>query len=156
MTDRGVGLAGLFVGGNVRRLMYQTLIWPAVLGYDARSLGAALNAEDMKCLPDALIDRVGRNSELGGNFLGAQMLVDEPQAIELTRRQPIHAVRHRAISVVRRRLPSRVRQAVGTPQINPLAQHRATPEQRVFRSLGHRRLFRQNFRRISRNWLILH
>jgi hypothetical protein len=38
--------------------MYQTLIWPAVLRNDARGLGTPLDAEDRKCLADALIDGV--------------------------------------------------------------------------------------------------
>jgi hypothetical protein len=64
MTDRGLWVAGLFAGGNVRRLMYQSLIWAFVLRHDARRLRAALDAEDLKRLPDALIDGVRRDVKL--------------------------------------------------------------------------------------------
>jgi hypothetical protein len=50
--------------------MYQSLIWPAVLRHDARSLGTAVDAEDLKGLADALIDRVVRDAKLDRNFLG--------------------------------------------------------------------------------------
>jgi len=43
---------------NVRRLMYQSLIWPAVLGNEARRLAAALDAQDMERAANALVDRV--------------------------------------------------------------------------------------------------
>ena len=49
--------------------MYQSLIWPAVLGDDARGLGAALDAEDLERLADPLIDGVRRNVELGRDLL---------------------------------------------------------------------------------------
>jgi hypothetical protein len=74
--------------------MYQSLIWAAVLRHDARSLGPALHAEDLKGLADALIDRVGRDVKLDRDFLGRQMLVDEPQAVELPRTQPSDACGH--------------------------------------------------------------
>jgi len=63
--------------------MYQTLIWAAVLGDEARRLRAALDAKDGKGLPDALVDRVRGNPELRGDFLGVEMLVDEPETVEL-------------------------------------------------------------------------
>jgi hypothetical protein len=117
---------------NVRRLMYQTLIWPAELRDDARGLGAAVNTEDMKRLSNPLVDGVRRYPELCGDFLGTQMLIDKAQAIELARREPSNAIRHPFVCFLSRRPPSRVRQAVSIPQINPhLAQHCATPEQRV-------------------------
>ena len=74
--------------------MYQSLIWPAVLRHDARSLGTALHAEDLKSLADALIDRVGRDVKLDRDFLGRQMLVDEPQAVELPRTQASDTCSH--------------------------------------------------------------
>ena len=58
MTDRGFWVAGSLVRLNVRRLMYQSLIWSAVLRDEARRLGAALDAEDLERLADALIDGV--------------------------------------------------------------------------------------------------
>ena len=74
--------------------MYQPLIWPAVLGDDARRLGAPLDAEDLERQADALVDRMRRNAELGGNLLGRQMLVDEAQAVELSLRQPGNPLNH--------------------------------------------------------------
>jgi hypothetical protein len=77
--------------------MYQPLIWAAVLRDDARCLRSPLDAEDCKRLPDPLVDRVGRNSELGRDFLGAEMLVDEAEAIELPVSQTCNAISHRII-----------------------------------------------------------
>jgi hypothetical protein len=88
MTDRGLWVARLGLGGNVRRLMYQSLIWLLVAGDDPRRLRAPLDSEDCERLADALIDGVRRDVELPGDFLGRQMLVDEQQAIELSGRQP--------------------------------------------------------------------
>ena len=45
MTDRGLWVTVRGCRLNVRRLMYQTLIWPAVLGDDARGLGASFDAK---------------------------------------------------------------------------------------------------------------
>jgi hypothetical protein len=84
MTDRGFWLAGLGLGGNVRRLMYQSLIWVFVAGDDARRLRAPLDTEDAKRLPDPLIDSVRRDVELGRNLLRIEVLIDEQQAVELT------------------------------------------------------------------------
>jgi hypothetical protein len=81
MADRGFWVTGLWLGGNVRRLMYQPLIWPFRLGNDARRLGAALDSEDGERLADTLVDRVRRDVELRRDFLGAKMLVDEEQAV---------------------------------------------------------------------------
>ncbi|MES2136402.1 MAG: hypothetical protein V4502_05000 [Pseudomonadota bacterium] len=83
MTDRGLWVAGLGGGGNVRRLMYQPLIWSAVLGDEARRLRSALDAKDRKRLADALVDGVGGDIELGGDLFRRQMLVDESEAVEL-------------------------------------------------------------------------
>src|SRR4029077_20711117 len=73
---------------NVRRLMYQTLIWPAVLRDEAGSLGSPLNGERVQGLANALIDRVVRDVEFGRDFFGRQMLVAQAQAIELPIREP--------------------------------------------------------------------
>jgi hypothetical protein len=83
MTDRGPWVAGIDWTLNVRRLMYQSLIWAAVAGDDARRLAAPLDAEDLERLAYALIHRVRRNAELGGDVLGREMLIDQSQAIEL-------------------------------------------------------------------------
>jgi hypothetical protein len=78
--------------------MYQTLICPFVgagmLRDHPRGLRAPLDAENPERLADALIDGVRRNPELDRDFLGAQMLVDEAQAVELTGRQSGYARGH--------------------------------------------------------------
>ena len=52
MTDRGLRVGRTCFELNVRRLMYQLLIWPAVLGNNTRGLGPAFNAEDyLKAYP---------------------------------------------------------------------------------------------------------
>ena len=76
MTDRPFLVLGGKRGGNVRRLMYQSLIWTSLTGDETRGLAAALDAEDLERAPDALIDRMRRNSELGGDFFGREMVVD--------------------------------------------------------------------------------
>jgi hypothetical protein len=43
--------------------MYQSLIWPAMLSHDPRGLRSPLDAEDMKSLPDPLIDGMWRDLE---------------------------------------------------------------------------------------------
>jgi hypothetical protein len=73
--------------------MYQTLIWAAVAGNEAGGLGPALDPEDVERDPDALVDGVRRDFELGRDLLGGQVLVDQPQAIELARAQPRDAAR---------------------------------------------------------------
>ena len=85
MTDRGHWLDGPGVGLNIRRLMYQTLIWAAVLRNEAGGLAAALDAEDVERAADALIDGVRRDVQLGRDFLRRQMLIDQPEAVELAR-----------------------------------------------------------------------
>ena len=57
-SDRGLWVAGQCVGLNVRWLMYQTLIFAAVLGDDARGLAAALDTKDMQRAADPLIHGV--------------------------------------------------------------------------------------------------
>jgi hypothetical protein len=73
--------------------MYQSLIWLAVLLDEARRLAAPRDPQDMKRLPDPLVDRVGGNPELDRDFLRRQMLRDELQTVELAARQLRHAVR---------------------------------------------------------------
>jgi hypothetical protein len=82
-ANRGFWVAGPGAGLNVRRLMYQSLIWSAVLRNQPRRLSAALHAQDCKRLADALVDRVRRNVELGRNLLGREVLVDEAKAVQL-------------------------------------------------------------------------
>jgi len=94
MTDRGVWVGRDSGRLNVRRLMYQSLIWAAELRDDASSLATALNAEDVERAANALIDSVWRDIELRRNFLGRQVLIDQPQAIELAVAQPRDARYH--------------------------------------------------------------
>jgi hypothetical protein len=91
ITDRGLWFGRFGRSLNVRRLMYQTLIWPVVAGHDARSLGPPFNAEDLERLTHALVDGMRRNPQLGGNLFGRQVLVDKAKAIELPLRQSRHA-----------------------------------------------------------------
>ena len=60
------------------------------------------------------------------------MLVDEPEAIELTLRQAGNALRQTVVRPMRQRRPITVRQTVRIVQAYPhLAQYGATPELRV-------------------------
>jgi hypothetical protein len=132
MTDRGFWLAARGIALNVRRLMYQSLIWLGILSDDPRRLCAALDAEDRQGLPNALVDRMRRYTELDGDLLGAEVLVDQPQAVQLPGRKTAHAVSAGVGDDRFRRLPMVIRQAVRFVQIYPhIAQHGATPEQRV-------------------------
>ena len=99
MTDRGVWFVRPSPRLNVRRLMYQSLIWPFVAGNDSRGLRASFNAEDLERLTDALVDRVRRNVELGRDFLRIEVLVDEEEAVELTLAEPRHALGHPVRSI---------------------------------------------------------
>ena len=94
ITDRGIWVAWGDRADNVRRLMYQSLIWPLVAGDDACGLGPPLDAKDRQGLADPLVDGVRRNLELGGNFLGRQELVDEQQAVQLAGSQARNPRRH--------------------------------------------------------------
>jgi len=67
-SDRGIWFAGFVVALNVRRLMYQPLIWAGVLGNDARGLAAALDAKDVQGTANALVDGVRRDCELAGDL----------------------------------------------------------------------------------------
>jgi hypothetical protein len=132
--------------------MYQSLIWSAVLGDDARRLRSALDSEDLQRLANALVDGVRRDAELGSDLLGIEVLVDEAEAVELPGAQPRHPLRDRIVRRITKSPTIIVRQAVSIFQGNPhLAQHGATPEQRVRASLGHPHSFRQIFRRFAPN-----
>src|SRR5690242_19079615 len=69
IADRSVWLGRLGLGGNVRRLMYQSLIWSGILSDDPRCMLAGVDAEGGERLPDPLVDGVRRHPELGRNFL---------------------------------------------------------------------------------------
>jgi hypothetical protein len=81
--------------------MYQTLIWPAVAGDDAGRLGPPLDSQDLECAADPLVDGVRRDIELGRDFLGIQVLVDEKQAIELAGAEPRNAARNLCLHIGR-------------------------------------------------------
>lgn len=95
-TDRLNGLAGIGVALNVRRLIYQTLIWAKLSRHQTRGLRPALNPEDLEREADALVDGVRGNTELDRNFLGREMLVDQAEAIELARGKSRHRTRARS------------------------------------------------------------
>jgi len=69
MTDRGVWFGPASILLNVRRLMYQSLIWPSVARDDPRRLSTPFDAEDLECLANALVYGVRRNAELNRDFL---------------------------------------------------------------------------------------
>jgi hypothetical protein len=83
MTDRGLWFARDETGLNVRRLMYQSLIWLSVAGNGSSSLRAPFDAEYLEGLPDSLVHGVRGDVELGCDFLRVQVLVDKEEAIEL-------------------------------------------------------------------------
>jgi hypothetical protein len=61
--------------------MYQSLIWLFVSGDDPRRLRPPLDAEDGKRLPNALVDGVRRDVELGRDLFGIEVLVDEQETV---------------------------------------------------------------------------
>jgi hypothetical protein len=135
MADRGLWVAGMEVGGNVRRLMYQSLIWSLVLGNDPGRLRAPLDAEDGESLADALVDRMRRDVELGRNFLGAEMLIDEQEAIELASSKTGDARGHHILRTRTRAIGRRTMRSVRIIQKNTHpAKHAALPS-RVHASL---------------------
>jgi hypothetical protein len=79
MTDRRIGFAGNWCRVDVRRLMYQTLIWgeQARRRGDARGLRPALDAEVVEGLADSLVDGVRGNAELDRDLFRRQVLIDE-------------------------------------------------------------------------------
>jgi hypothetical protein len=93
-TDRGIWLAGLALGVNVRRLMYQTLIWALEVGHDAGCLVAPLNAKGGERLADPLVYRVRRDLQLCRDLLRGKKLVDETQAIQLSGCEARNALLH--------------------------------------------------------------
>jgi hypothetical protein len=67
--------------------MYQPLIWLGVVRNNPSGLLAPAHSKNVECLADPLIHGMRRDFELGRDFLGRQMLVDQPQAVELPRAQ---------------------------------------------------------------------
>ena len=70
-----------------------------------------VDRESKNQFSDALVDGMGRDVERGGDFLGRQMLIDQPKAVELACAQPRDAVRDRGVAReaarARRPLPAR-------------------------------------------------
>ena len=83
ITDRPTSLVVWGAVLNVRRLMYQSLIWAGGLRDHARGLRPPLDAEDMQRAAHTLVDGMGGNAKFLGNFLGRKMLVDQLQTCEL-------------------------------------------------------------------------
>jgi hypothetical protein len=73
---------------NVRRLMYQSLIWAVHPSYQSRSLRTSLDAQDVERTSDSLVNRMRGNPEFNGDFLGRKMLIDQKQRVELSLAQP--------------------------------------------------------------------
>jgi hypothetical protein len=71
MTDRGLWFAWDANGLNVRRLMYQSLIWLPVAGNSPGGLRTPLDAEYLERLTDSLVYSVRRDVELRRDFLRA-------------------------------------------------------------------------------------
>jgi len=79
--------------------MYQTLIWAAVVGDEASSLAAPLDPKDVERPADALVDGMRGDMELVGDLLGGKVLVDQQQAIKLSRAQTRDAARQNVINL---------------------------------------------------------
>jgi len=88
MTDRGLGLAVDAAKLNVRRLMYQSLIWSGILRDDARGLRPAFDPEDVKRAADSLVDGVRRDAEPAGDFLRRLVLDQEIEHLPLLVGEP--------------------------------------------------------------------
>jgi hypothetical protein len=82
-TDRLIGMIRCGAALNVRRLMYQPLIWGAVGRDEARGVLALADFQDLKRLADALVDSMRRNPKLDRDLFRGQMLVDKQQTVEL-------------------------------------------------------------------------
>ena len=101
LADRAFWVAIGGAGLNVRRLMYQPLIWPCGLRYQAGRLRPPLDLQDLQRTSNALVDGVRGYIQLERDFFGRQMLVDQTQAVELTRAQPGQAGRELRLRVLR-------------------------------------------------------
>jgi hypothetical protein len=136
LPDRGVWVAAGNAAVDVRRLMYQSLIWISVMRDDSSGVLAPAYAKDVQRLADALIDGVRRDLELGGDFLGRQMLIDEPEAVELPRAQARDKLSHRILpSAVMRFVRGGNHASFILQRKNNPPHHRGTPEQRVHEPL---------------------
>ena len=68
--------------------MYQPLICFVVVGKgscdQAGGLAAPLDTKLLECPPDALVDGMGTDAQLGGDLLAAVMAIHQQQAFNLT------------------------------------------------------------------------
>jgi hypothetical protein len=87
-TDRVLGVALENAALNVRRLMYQSLIWAMHLGDQPGGLRAPVDTKNVQGAANPLVHGVRRNAKLDRDFLGGEMLVDEQQGIELASTKP--------------------------------------------------------------------
>jgi hypothetical protein len=77
ITDRVAGLGLRCAALNVRRLMYQPLIWCVHPSDHAGSLDPALNLQDLQSAADALIDSMWRNAQFDRDLFRGKVLVYE-------------------------------------------------------------------------------
>lgn len=103
---------------NVRRLMYQSLIWSAVLRDHPCGLAAPLNLEDRQGLANTLVDCVRRDLQPGGDLFRTQVLINKAQTVELTGRELCHARRHFVPLDIIEGLTRRTRRSVSLVQCN--------------------------------------
>jgi hypothetical protein len=69
IADRALFVARPGIRLNVRRLMYQSLIWRTMLSHESSRLAPPRDLQDVESLPYALVDRMRRNPELDRDFL---------------------------------------------------------------------------------------
>jgi len=113
-ADRAVFLSEPGSRVDVRRLMYQTLIYGVIHGElirdHARSIAPPLNVELFQCATDPLIDRVRADAQFGCDFLAAIVAINQQQTLDLALSEPsygririmdsawlINAIRHHQV-----------------------------------------------------------
>lgn len=87
--------------------MYQTLIWFGVTRHDACGLCTAFDSEHLQGEPNALIDGMGRDIELGRNLFRRKVLVDEQKTVELPTRELSNPLGHFFVDIARVLRPRR-------------------------------------------------
>ncbi|HEU4876256.1 MAG TPA: hypothetical protein VFT07_00230 [Sphingomicrobium sp.] len=75
MTDRPVLMIRGRTAVDIRRLMYQPLIWLLAFGgrgqrHDPRCFAALFDAQNLQRLANPLVDRMGGNAKVERDFLG--------------------------------------------------------------------------------------
>jgi hypothetical protein len=93
-ADRAVFLSELSRRVDVRRLMYQTLIYGVIgrnlIRYHSRGIASPLYTELVQGAANALIDRMGADPQFGRDFLAAVMAINQQQALDLAFSKPSH------------------------------------------------------------------